>query len=134
MSRLFGRDYSEHRRKWAERWRENLMSWSDRGGRFEMVREVLNQEIPYALIAAARRWWYILLIGPLGCLIFAFTTNVNLPFVTRTEVEINGVMVVVYPHVVWKEDVLFVVFGFLAACALVYVLEEIREFSQNRQP
>ena len=98
------------------------------------MRTMLNRHIPLDAIA---RWWYVLVAGVSLGLIFSLVTGVT-PFVpilkghiaegppSRIEVATKWVA-----HSGWKDDFLFAVLGLLAACGLIWLLEEIRIYGHR---
>ena len=102
------------------------------------MRSNLNRYIPYYVIV---RWWYILAAGPAAGLILSLITNVNpvhpirkLLFVVEgPPSNIESVAFTVDQG--WKDQWLFAVLGFLLACGVIWLLEELRTHQQdNRQP
>jgi hypothetical protein len=97
------------------------------------MRRVLNRFVPYDAMA---RWWYVLAGGSGLGLVFSLTTNYS-PFRPLVKVIpfVDGPLADA-KFTVWqdaaavKDDLLFTVLGFLMACALVWLLEEIREYSR----
>ena len=98
------------------------------------MRTMLNRHIPLDAIA---RWWYVLVAGVSLGFIFSLVTGLK-PFnpllkgsiaegpPSRLEVT---TMWVVHPG--WKDEFLFAVIGFLLACGVIWLLEEIRTYLQG---
>ena len=98
------------------------------------MRSKLNQYFPFDAIT---RWWYISVAGVLLGFLFSLVTGM------KAFAQISLVAVyegppsplsaasvwIVQPN--WKDDFTFAVFGFLVACVIIWLLEEIRG---NNQP
>ena len=88
----------------------------------------LNQHIPFDAIA---RWWYILVAGPLLGLTFSLITGFEplqqlpktLSIVEGPPTNIQVSRLVLEQS--GQEDLLFTVLGFLLACGVIWLLEEI---------
>lgn len=96
---------------------------------------MLNRHIPLDTIAG---WWYVLVAGASLGLIFRQVTGFTpfIPILTAVMVEgPSGIQKVnkLVEHPGWKTDVLFAVLGFLLACAVIWLLEEIRTYQQHRR-
>ena len=100
------------------------------------VRAVLNRLVPFDAIT---RWWYILALGPATGLLFSRLTDLK-PFnpilkaaavVGETPSELKTAKVFVQPSGL-KDDLLFAVLGFLLACGLIWLLEEIRDYNEQK--
>ena len=92
---------------------------------------MLNRHIPLDTIA---RWWYVLVAGALLGFIFRLVTGLS-PFnplqrshaVEGPPSSIQAVGTwISQPG--WKDDLLFTVLGFLLACGIIWLLEEIRSY------
>jgi hypothetical protein len=100
------------------------------------MREALNRNIPFDAIA---RWWYLLALGPPMGLLFSLVTGLK-PFRPILEkVKVVGdapseaaTETIALQHAGWKDDLLFTVIGFLLACGLIWLLEEIRNYNQRK--
>ena len=98
------------------------------------MRRALNRLIPFDALA---RWWYLLIAGPAIILTFSLVTGFR-PFNPLLRIPIAegppsrieiGLSWVVHPG--WKDDLLFAVLGFLLACGVIWLLEEIRGYKQH---
>ena len=96
----------------------------------------MNRHIPFDAIA---RWWYLLVLGPATGLLFSRLTDLK-PFnpilkvvavVGETPSEVKTLTMFVQPPG-WKDDLLFTVLGFLLACGLIWLLEEIRDYNPQK--
>lgn len=94
----------------------------------------LNQNIPFDVIV---RWWYVLAAGSAIGLIFSRVTDIKplhpLPkvyfIVEGPPSRIESAKLAVEQG--WKDDLLFTFLGFLLACGVVWLLEEIRTNHQG---
>ena len=98
------------------------------------MRAALNQHIPFDVIA---RWWYLLVGGALLGFIVRMLTGIK-PLRPLLEGPITEgppshiqVASTLLEHPGWKDALLFAVLGFMVACGLIWLLEEIRG---NTQP
>ena len=101
---------------------------------------MLNRYIPFDAIV---RWWYLLVIVPAIGLIFSLASDLS-PITPRpiviSHIEgppsfLQNSKVVLHQSPGWKEDLLSMVLGFLAACGIIWLLEEIRALRQHiREP
>ena len=84
------------------------------------------------------RWWYVLLIGPVLGLSFAFATDLSVLPVPLQKVtivegppsEITAAQIKIIQE--WKEKLLFATLGVLFAGFIVYLLEDIRKHLGRR--
>ena len=100
------------------------------------MRSQLNQYIPFDAVA---RWWYLLVAGPVAGLLFGLATAFK-PFrPLATPVSEGGVpgsdpntFVVWLAAPDWKDTVFFIVLGFLLACGMVWLDEEIHKHNEYK--
>lgn len=100
------------------------------------MRAALNRHIPFEAIV---RWWYVLGIGSLLGLVFSQVTN-SAPFLPLPDRKVFFIVEGPPSHIEhvmlavdqgWKDDILFTVVGFLLACGVIWLLEEIRTYLQD---
>ena len=101
------------------------------------MREALNRHFPFDAIA---RWRYLLVLGPSTGLLFSLLTGLRplRPIVKKVEVAgdapSEAVTTAIFVQLSgWKDDFLFTVLGFLAACSLIWLLEEIRDYNHQKR-
>ena len=98
------------------------------------MRTALNRIIPLDVIA---RWWYLLVAGGALGLIISQITRMK-PFSPLLKGFIaegppSGIQVATkwVSHPGWRNDLFFTVIGFLLACGVIWLLEEIRMYRQR---
>jgi len=98
------------------------------------MREQLDRHLPLEVIT---RWWYLLICGSLFGLIFGLATDFVLVSPRkqffRTAEGLPGDIQVAEVEIFqeWKDDVFMAVAGFVIACAVVYLLEQLRSVNQE---
>ena len=97
---------------------------------------LLNRYIPvYSIV----RWWYVLAAGSAGGLTFSLITRMkplsprheNLFIAEGPPSHINVASFTLYQMHGWKENLLFAVLGFLLACGLIWLREELRAYQHQ---
>ena len=101
------------------------------------MRWVLNQLIPFDAIA---RWWYFLVAGPGVGLVFGLVTGFKpfrplpkvVPNVEEPLGQAKGNITIWVAAQDWKDDLFFMVLGFLLASGMIWLLEEMRAYNQHK--
>ena len=100
------------------------------------MRRVLNNIFPFDAIA---RWWYILIACSLIALTLSLTTDfkpigeesVSIQFAEGPPSSIETAAVWVYPERNWKTAFLVTTLGFLVACSVIWLLEEVHTYKRD---